>query len=180
MNLGDRRPETGRSFGSMRRPRMGRSHPSGIRHPVSAFTLLEVLVALAIFALAAVVLGATYVNALNAYRRPPGATSTMRTCGSCGPRCSPNPIATRWRRADSWISAATSGRTGRRTWPRPARSIFSPSPGPARSPIPPACNRTRSPRPSLLLRPTWSDPVERGQLLQQAKDQILKLQGAAP
>jgi prepilin-type N-terminal cleavage/methylation domain-containing protein len=34
---------------------------------LAAFTLLEVLIALAIFALAAVVLGATYVNALNAY-----------------------------------------------------------------------------------------------------------------
>ncbi len=32
-----------------------------------AFTLLEVLVALAIFALSAVVLGATYLNVLNAY-----------------------------------------------------------------------------------------------------------------
>ena len=31
------------------------------------FTLLEVLIALAIFAVAAVVLGATYVNILNAY-----------------------------------------------------------------------------------------------------------------
>ena len=32
-----------------------------------AFTLLEVIVALAIFALAAIVLGAAYVNVLNAY-----------------------------------------------------------------------------------------------------------------
>src|ERR1035441_2284073 len=40
---------------------------SGRRFSLSGFTLLEVLVALAIFAMAAVVLGATYVNALNAY-----------------------------------------------------------------------------------------------------------------
>lgn len=35
----------------------------------AAFTLLEVLIALAIFALAAVVLGASYINVLNAYSR---------------------------------------------------------------------------------------------------------------
>lgn len=34
-----------------------------------AFTLVEVLIALAIFALAAVVLGAAYINVLNAYSR---------------------------------------------------------------------------------------------------------------
>src|SRR5471032_2181731 len=33
----------------------------------AAFTLLEVLVALAIFAMASIVLGATYVNVLNSY-----------------------------------------------------------------------------------------------------------------
>ncbi len=43
----------------MKRPAAQRSH--------RAFTLIEVLVSLAIFALAAVVLGATYVNVLNAY-----------------------------------------------------------------------------------------------------------------
>ena len=37
-----------------------------VRRP-AAFTLIEVLVSLAIFALAAVVLGATYVNVLNGY-----------------------------------------------------------------------------------------------------------------
>lgn len=36
-------------------------------HTAGAFTLIEVLVSLAIFALAAVMLGATYVNVLNGY-----------------------------------------------------------------------------------------------------------------
>ena len=39
------------------------------RSDARAFSLIEVLVALAIFALAAVVLGAAYVNVLNAYSR---------------------------------------------------------------------------------------------------------------
>ncbi len=43
----------------MRRPRPGFSN--------DAFTLIEVLVSLAIFALAVVMLGATYVNVLNGY-----------------------------------------------------------------------------------------------------------------
>jgi general secretion pathway protein I len=32
----------------------------------------------------------------------------------------------------------------------------------------------------LLLRPTWSDPVERSQLLDNAKKRILEIQGTAP
>ena len=32
----------------------------------------------------------------------------------------------------------------------------------------------------LLLRPTWSDPVERSTLLDQAKQRILQIQGVAP
>lgn len=42
------------------RPRLGRSTSGG-------FTLVEVLVALCIFAMAAVVLGSTYLNVLNSY-----------------------------------------------------------------------------------------------------------------
>src|SRR3954469_21845317 len=37
------------------------------RNPAAAFTLMEVLVALCIFAMAAVVLGSTYLNILNSY-----------------------------------------------------------------------------------------------------------------
>ncbi len=41
--------------------------PDGCRGRAPAFTILEVLIALAIFALAAVVLGTSYLNVLNAY-----------------------------------------------------------------------------------------------------------------
>ena len=150
------------------------------RSPARAFTLLEVLVALAIFAMAAVVLGATYVNALNAYeavarRNEFGAdlqfvraallTEPDRSKVEEGgdfdlggsKRAHWNAEITATDTVDLFSVAWTCEITD------PAR----------REPF-------RTTQTYLLLRPTWSDPVERTKLADRVKQRILELQGVAP
>jgi general secretion pathway protein I len=145
-----------------------------------AFTLLEVLVALAIFALAAVVLGATYVNALNAYE-----AATRRNEYDGDLRFVRATLLTepdrdkveeggdvdlggnkraRWQ-AD--VAATNTVDLFSVTW---TCEITDPA---RREPY-------RVTQTFLLLRPTWSDPVERSALLDQVKQRILQIQGAAP
>ncbi len=136
--------------------------------------------ALAIFALAAVVLGATYVNALNAYEmaarhneyagdlrfvRAALLTEPDRDKASAGGdldlgdnkqahwQADITPTGTVDLFAVNWRCEITD----------PAR----------REPY-------RASQSLLLLRPTWSDPVERSKLLDQAKERILQIQGRAP
>jgi general secretion pathway protein I len=141
---------------------------------------LEVLVALAIFALAAVVLGATYVNALNAY-----AAATRRNEYDEDLRFVRAAVLTESDRDKVEEGGQLNlGGNKRAHWQAEVAStgtvdLFA---------VTWTCEITDPARPQpykvtqtfMLLRPTWSDPVERGELLQQAKDQILKLQGAAP
>ncbi len=145
-----------------------------------AFTLLEVLIALAIFAMAAVVLGATYVNALNAYEsasRRGEHDEDLRFV-----RAAVLTEADRDKVEEGGEMSLGDGKQAR--WQADIAStdtadLFS---------ITWTCVITDPKRPTpykvtqtfLLLRPTWSDPVERGKLLEQAKERILKLQGATP
>ena len=148
--------------------------------PPSAFTLLEVLVSLAIFALAAVVMGATYVNALNAYE-----AASRRNGYDEDLRFARTAVLTEADRDKVEEGGDLDlGGNKRAHWeadvaPTNTADLFS---------VTWTCTITDSTRPQpykvtqtfLLLRPTWSDPVDRSQLLQQAKDRILKLQGEAP
>lgn len=146
----------------------------------AAFTLLEVLVALAIFALAAVVLGATYVNALNAYEAATrrneydGDLRLVRAAVLTEPDrdkveeggdvdLGGNKRA-RWQ---AEIAATNTVDLFSVTW---TCEITDPA---RREPY-------RVTQTFLLLRPTWSDPVERSTLLDQVKQRILQIQGAAP
>jgi general secretion pathway protein I len=153
---------------------------SGFRRPHAAFTLLEVLVALAIFAMAAVVLGATYVNALNAY--------------DAAGRYNEYDADLRFVRAALLMEPSIEkaqeggdldlGGSKRAHWkadivPTETIDLFSVTwtceiVDPARR------QPYRNTQTFLLLRPTWSDPVERATLLDQLKQRILESQGVAP
>jgi general secretion pathway protein I len=157
-------------------------HRSGWRGLVSAigFTLLEVLVALAIFALAAVVLGATYVNALNAYE-----AATRRNEYSEDLRFLRTAVLTEPDRkkveegGDLDLGGNKRARWRAEIAPTNTVDLFAVTwtceitdPG-RREPY-------RTSQTFLLLRPTWSDPVERSTLLEQVRERIAKIQGATP
>jgi general secretion pathway protein I len=145
-----------------------------------SFTLLEVLVALAIFALAAVVLGATYVNALNAYE-----AAGRRNEYSEDLRFVRAALLTESDR-EAAVEGAELGLGGnkRARWhadiaPTDTVDLFAVTwtceiTDPARR------EPYRVTQTFLLLRPTWSDPVERSTLLDQVRKRILELQGQAP
>jgi len=144
------------------------------------FTLLEVLVALAIFALAAVVLGATYVNALNAYE-----AATRRNGYSEDLRFARMVVLTEPDRKKVEEGGDLDLGGGKRArWQADVAStntvdLFS---------VTWTCDITDPARPEpyrtsqtfLLLRPTWSDPVERATLLEQVRERILQSQGTTP
>ena len=146
----------------------------------SSFTLLEVLVSLAIFALAAVVLGATYVNALNAYElaaRHDEYAEDLRFVRAA--------LLTEPDRDKAAAGGDLDlGENKRAHWqaeiaPTGTVDLFAVAwhceiTDPARR------EPYRATQTLLLLRPTWSDPVERSKLLDQAKQRILELQGRTP
>ena len=146
----------------------------------AGFTLLEVLVALAIFAMAAVVLGATYVNALNAYE-----AVSRRNQYDADLRFVRAAVLTEPDRDKVEEGGDLDlGENKRAHWHADIAStdtvdLFSvvwtceiTDPG-RRAPY----HATQT---FLLLRPTWSDPVERTKLLDLAKQRILELQGVVP
>lgn len=144
------------------------------------FTLLEVLVSLAIFAMAAVVIGATYVNALNAYQAADSRNEYTQDL-----RFVRTAVLTQADRDKVEEGGDISlGDNQRAHWqadiePTTTADLFS---------VTWTCEITdpKQPKPYkvtqtfLLLRPTWSDSVARSQLLDQAKQQILEIQGKAP
>jgi general secretion pathway protein I len=139
-----------------------------------------VLVALAIFALAAVVLGATYVNALNAYEmaaRHNEYTEDLRFARTA--------LLTEPSREKAAAGGDLDlGDDKRAHWqadiaPTGTVDLFAVV---WRCEITDPARREpyRVTQTLLLLRPTWSDPVERSKLLDQAKERILQLQGRTP
>ncbi|HUL53123.1 MAG TPA: prepilin-type N-terminal cleavage/methylation domain-containing protein [Opitutaceae bacterium] len=175
----DRRPTASGRHRSRCSPERGRA---GAREASATpgFTLLEVLVALAIFALAAVVLGATYVNALNAYE-----AATRRNGYSEDLRFARMAVLTEPDRNKVEEGGELDLGGGKRArWQADVAStntvdLFS---------VTWTCAITNPARPEpfrtsqtfLLLRPTWSDPVERATLLEQTRERILQIQGTAP
>jgi general secretion pathway protein I len=148
--------------------------------PVVAFTLLEVLVALTIFAMAAVVLGATYVNALNAY-----AAASRHNEYDADLRFIRAAVLTEPDRDKAEQGADLDLGGGKRAhWqadiaPTDSVDLFSVAwtceiNDPARS------KPYHVAQTFLLLRPTWSDPVERTTLMDLARQRILEIQGVAP
>ena len=146
---------------------------------IRAFTLLEVLVALAIFALAAIVLGAAYVNVLTAYEtvsRGNQADEDVRfarsillaepdhdTAEKGGDFVSPGGRQVKWH---ATIATTTMADLFTVTFvcelTDPAAST----------------GGTQTVTENFtVLRPTWADPTENTKLKQDAQDRIAKLQG---
>jgi len=165
-----------------RRSQTGATSDCGCRRgrSVVAFTLLEVLVALAIFAMAAVVLGATYVNALNAYN-----AASRHNEYDTDLRFVRAAVLTEPDRDKVEQGGDLDLGSGKRAhWQADIAStetvdLFSVAwsceiNDPARR------EPYHATQTFLLLRPTWSDPVERTKLMDQAKLRILELQGVVP
>jgi general secretion pathway protein I len=182
MNRESWNADSGARHSRRRERRRGRLPRSPIPKPGSGFgfTLLEVLVALAIFALAAVVLGATYVNALNAYEAAGRRNEYDQDLRFVRVAVLTQPDRDKVEEGGQ----LDLGDNKRATWQADIAStatvdLFSVTwtctiTDPARK------QPYKATQTFMLLRPTWSDPVERSQLLADAKDRIAKLQGTAP
>ncbi|MDO8540831.1 MAG: prepilin-type N-terminal cleavage/methylation domain-containing protein [Opitutaceae bacterium] len=162
-----------------------RTPVSGLRYPVSTvprrtdgFTLLEVLMALVIFALAAVMLGSAYVNVLNGYEVAARGLGRDEDVAFARQQVLAEPD--RQKVEDGGEFDTADGR--RAKWSVEITStniadLFNvaftceiPNPGRA-EPL-------RVVQNFVVLRPTWSiDAGERGKLKEESKTRILELQG---
>lgn len=150
------------------------------RHRRDAFTLLEVLVALVIFALTAIVLGSAYVNVLNSYAAAARANQTNEEVAFARAQMLAETDRKIIEQGGDYES--TGGRRVR--WTATIESttvndLFA---------VTFVCEITDPARPEpekvtqsfTVLRPTWSDPAERAQLLQDITTRIAELQGKKP
>jgi general secretion pathway protein I len=156
-----------------------RGPKSKIKNPKSkipwAFTLIEVLVALSIFAMAAVVLGASYVNVLLSYET--AASSTQGDEEVKFARAQLLAIADPKKIEEGGDFDSTGGR--RVHWSAQIESTETADlflvhflceiNDPAAPDTPKIAQNFR------VLRPTWSDPAERDKLRQEARQRIQEL-----
>ncbi len=142
-----------------------------------AFTLLEVIVALAVFALAAVVLGAAYVNVLNAYAAVARGNQADEDVRFARSLLLAEPDHDKAEQGGDF--ASTGGRQVR--WHAKIEATntadlftvnFVCELGAAAGADSQTVNET-----FMLLRPTWSDPATNSKLKQDAQDRIAALQG---
>jgi prepilin-type N-terminal cleavage/methylation domain-containing protein len=157
--------------------------PAATPAAARGFSLVEVLAALAIFAMAFIVILSTYANILNSYegiRRSRDADEDVK-------------FARAALLAEPDIQKAQDGDEFDSTDDRHVRwsSTIEPSDTIAdlfsvafECEITTAGQNNSEPEKVtetfMVLRPTWSDPIERGKLLQATKDQIAELQGKLP
>ncbi len=140
------------------------------------FTLPEVMVALMIFAAAAVVLGAAYVNILQGYQVAGRMTSEDQDVAFARQELLAQPDLKTAEKGDafdtvdgrhvSWTAQVTSASTTDLFAVEFTCEITEPAPKPA----------TKVVQDFMLLRPTWSDPTERTNLRQAAANRIAVLQ----
>ena len=144
------------------------------------FTLLEVLVALAVFALGAIVLGAAYVNVLNAYE-----TAQRSNPGDQEVRFARSLLLAEPDREKAEKGGDYTSPDGRRVqWhatiePTMTADLFQVSfsceiSGPPEWALPVVTESF------TVLRPTWADPAVNGKLRQLARDRIKELQEKKP
>jgi general secretion pathway protein I len=140
------------------------------------FTLLEVMIALAVFALAAVMLGSGYVNVLNAYEAVGRSTAHDEDVSFARAQLLAEADRNKAEQGDDFESA-----NGRRViW----RSKIDPTATADLFQVTFTCeitdtnDRTRRPPVTekfMLLRPTWSEGIDTTKLRQTAKDRIVDL-----
>ncbi len=146
---------------------------------VQAFSLVEVLVALTIFALSAIILGSAYTNVLNAYAVAARSALTNEDVAFARSLVITQPDITKLQDGGAFDSA-TSGRHVK--WsaeitPTTTADLFN---------VVFTCEVTdttqsqpdKTVQTFMLLRPTWSiDPAARSQLRQDVRNRINELQG---
>jgi general secretion pathway protein I len=144
------------------------------------FTLLEVIVALMIFALAAVVLGAAYVNVLNSYMIAAQSNQTNEDVAFARAQMLLEPnrelveqggdFESTGNRRVKWTATIASTTINDLFTVTFVCEITDPEKS-----EPEKVTQTFT-----VLRPTWSDPAERGQLLTGIQARIAELQGKKP
>jgi prepilin-type N-terminal cleavage/methylation domain-containing protein len=154
---------------------------SAPRHPVSrGFTLLEVLISLLIFVMAAVVLGSSYVNVLNGYDLARQANERHEDIEFARALLLAEPDHDKAEQGGEFTSANDRHVTYHaQIDPTQTADLFA---------VAFTCeiNDPAAKAPEtvtenfMVLRPTWSDPTTNTALLAAAKAQIAKLQGTAP
>jgi general secretion pathway protein I len=155
--------------------------PSVPRHPVSrGFTLLEVLISLLIFVMAAVVLGSSYVNVLNGYDIAQRANARNEDIEFARAQLLAEPDHDKAEQGGEFDSA-----NGRHVSyhaqidPTQTADLFA---------VAFTCEITdptaKAPETVtenfMVLRPTWSDATTNSAVLAAAEAKIAKLQGTAP
>ena len=148
-----------------------RSQPPG-------FTLLEVLVALTIFAMAAIFLGSSYVNVLNSYAVAARAAQSSEDLAFARSLVLTEPDITKLQNGGEFDTA--SGRRAKWTAeivPTTIADLFTVT-FTCEIANPNAGDPDKSVQTFTVLRPTWSiDPAARSQLRLDAKNRIAELQG---
>jgi general secretion pathway protein I len=143
------------------------------------FTLLEVLVALAIFAMVAVVLGAAYINVLMGYQQAGRDNADDLDVAFARQQIMTQPDMPTAEKGDEFTD--TDGKLvtySSDIEPTTTADLFTVTLTCAIS-APQAASRTVT-QTFMLLRPTWSDAADRSNLRQQAATRIAKLQGKEP
>ena len=159
-------------------PRISREKPALRRRARRGFTLVEVLVALCIFAMAAVVLGSAYLNVLNAYEVVARGTQINEDFAFARQQVLNEPDRKKLEQGGEFDT--TAGRRAR--WSAEIESstvadvykvtftceIFDPT----------RTEPDKHTQTFMLLRPTWViDPAERSKLKEDAKTRIYEIQG---
>ena len=144
------------------------------------FTLLEVIVALAVFALAAVVLGSAYVNVLGAYEAVARGNQTDEDVRFARAQLLAEPDHDKAEKGGDFT--APSGRPVK--WhatiePTTIADLFTVTFTCELGSVAGVDAQTVT-ETFTVMRPTWADPTENSKLKQDAQDRIAKLQGKTP
>lgn len=150
--------------------------PSSNSRPIAAFTLVEVLLALMLFALSAVVLGAAYLNVLNGYemvRQNQAVEEDIRFVRSLVLQEPDRDEVERGGEIDSLYLGRVSWRTYLEQTPTPDLfhvSIEIDYEGSGNQPS------RREVQQFIVMRPSWSDPAERDRVSAEMDQRFEELQ----
>ena len=141
------------------------------------FSLLEVIVALAVFALAAIVLGAAYTNVLTAYEVVQRANQTDEDIRFARAQLLAEPDRDKAEKGGDFIAAGGRPVKWHATIETTTTADLFTVTFVCELADAPIGGRKVVTEKFTLLRPTWADPVENEKLRQDARDRILALRG---